>query len=99
MKSGFEIRWTPHALKELADTLAYLENNFTEKELKRLARKIEETTHLISQNPELFPKSTVKNVRRVAILKFNTMYYRVINDRIEIISFFSNRQSPDKRGL
>ena len=62
--------------------------------------KLEETLSLIAQNPNLFQVSDIKNeIRRVVILKHNTLYYRHINNQIEIISFFSNRQSPKKRKL
>lgn len=99
MKSGYKILWTDHALDELEKTIEYLEKYFSEKELKRLAQKVESITALISQNPKLFPKSDKKGVYRVTILKFNTMYYRLQGDNIEILSFFSNRQNPKKREI
>ena len=100
MKNGYKILWTDHALKELANTITYLEENWTAKELQNLAVKIEETLLLISQNPYLFQVSDVKkDIRRVVILTYNTLYYRVKNNKIEIISFFSNRQNPKKRKL
>ena len=99
MKSGYKIFWTDNAVDELEKTIEYLQLNFSEKELKRLAQKIETTTELISQNPKLFPKSEKKEVFRVTILKFNTMYYRINDDTIEIVSFFSNRQNPDRREI
>jgi hypothetical protein len=40
MKSGYKILWTANALKELDDTINYLENNFSIKELIQLANKI-----------------------------------------------------------
>ena len=40
-----------------------------------------------------------KDIHRVVILTYNTLYYRVKNNQIEIISFFSNRQNPKKRML
>jgi len=99
MKSGYKIHWTPHALAELEQTIEYLENNFTKKEISNLVLKIEETIRLISQNPDLFPKSEMENIYRVPVLKFNTMYYRVKAGRIEILSFFSNRQNPGRRHI
>ena len=54
MKNGYKILWTDFALKELENTIEYLEENWTEKELQNLALNIEETLKLISQNPELF---------------------------------------------
>jgi plasmid stabilization system protein ParE len=100
MKNGYKILWTNHALKELEDTISYLEEKWTDKELQNLAIKMEETLLLISHNPNLFQVSEVKkDIRRVVILTYNTLYYRVKNNQIEIISFFSNRQNPKKRKL
>ena len=100
MKNGYKILWTDFALKELENTIEYLEENWTEKELQNLALNIEETLKLISQNPELFQVSEIKkDIRRSIILSHNTIYYRVKNNQIEIISFFSNRQNPKKRKL
>ena len=99
MKSGFNIEWTQNAKKELGKTIEYLDENFSEKEIKKLVQKIESITELISQNPDLFPKSENNKIYKVIILKFNTLYYRTKNNSVEILSFFSNRQNPIKRKI
>ena len=100
MKNGFEILWTDAALNELEQTINYLRENWTDKELRILALKLEDTLNLISQNPKLFQVIEVTNkIRRVVILSHNTLYYKIKNNQIEIISFFSNRQNPNKRPL
>lgn len=100
MKNGYKILWTDFALKELEKTIEYLEQNWTEKEIVNLILKLEETLAFISQNPNLFQASEIESeIRRVVILTHNTLYYRVANNQIQIISFFSNRQSPNKRKL
>jgi len=99
MKIGYKILWTDHALGELENTIEYLEINFGRKELEKLSQKIESIVSLISQNPLLFSKSDKKGIYRVTILKFNTMYYRIQGDSIEILSFFSNRQHPKRRKI
>jgi len=96
MKSGYKILWTNYALNELAKTYEYLEVNFTEKELNRLSIEIDKVLKLISNTPRLFPMSKSKGVRKVVIKNFNTLYYRENEKTIEILSFFSNRQNPDK---
>jgi plasmid stabilization system protein ParE len=67
--------------------------------MHRLSVELEKVLMLISRNPKLFPKSEFKEVRRAVIKKFNILYYRENDNRIEIISFFSNRQAPDKREI
>ncbi len=86
--------------EELKTTFEYIENNWTEKELRNLSSEIEKTINLISTNPKLFPKLENRNVRRAVIKKLNTIYNREIeNNSIEILSFFSNRKNPVKRNI
>jgi len=101
MKNGSKtIFWTNRAENDLAQTLQYLRDNFTDREISRLSENIESTLRIISKYPEIFPASTKrKNIRRVVILRFNTMYYRVRENKIEILSFFSNRQDPRKNKI
>ena len=95
MKSGYSIYWTEYALSELAEVFDYLENNWTEKELSKLSNEIENTLRLISRNPKIFQKSELNDeIRRAVILKYNSLYYWEKNNRIEILSFFSNRKNP-----
>ena len=100
MKNGFRIRWTDNALKELEETIAYLETNWTEKELRKLSKALDKTLNLISQNPYLFQSSDYKkDVGRAIILSLNSLYYRIKEQDVDILSFFSNRQKPTKRKL
>ena len=99
MKSGYKILWTKNALQELRETIEYLEENFSDKEINKLAQRIESTIKLISYNPDLFQKSEFDNIHKAVILKHNTMFYRIKNNTIEIVSFFSNRKSPNKKRL
>lgn len=97
MKSGYKILWTDHALSELENTIAHLEKNWTERELRNFSHELDHTIELISKNPELFQVSRKKkNTRRAVVARFNNLYYRLNEDSIEILSFFSNRQDPEK---
>lgn len=99
MEKGFEILWTDLALEELSETVGYLEREFSQKEIDNLGDEIERISSIISQNPNIYPYSDKLQTRKAVILKFNTLYYRVMNNKIEILSFFSNRQSPDKKKI
>ena len=99
MEKGFEILWTDLALEELSETVEYLKREFSQKEIDNLGDEIERISSIISQNPNIFPHSDRLQTRKAVILKFYTLYYRIMNDKIEIVSFFSNKQSPDKMKL
>ncbi len=97
MKNGYKIEWTDNALHELKVTFEYIEKKWTEKELRKLSNEIERTVNLISNNPNLFPLTEGRNIRKAVIKKLNTLYYREKDNKIvEILSFFSNRQNPVK---
>ncbi|MFV0365136.1 MAG: hypothetical protein ACK5JS_01350 [Mangrovibacterium sp.] len=77
MKNGYKIHWTTNALAELSQTTDYLETNFSDKEFRRLAPKIESTIALIAVNPSAFPKAESKNMHKAVVLKLNSLYYRI----------------------
>ena len=102
MKSGLKVVWTEHALDELRRTVQYLESNFSDREINRLAEKIETVVRSISRFPDLYPESSQRQgVRRASVTKFNTLYYRTNEERrqIEILSFFPNRKDPEELEL
>ena len=99
MKSGYRIFWTEHASSELDQTIQYLQTEFSAKEISKLLIKLEETLELISINPKIFPISDKRGIHKVILSKYNSMYYREINNSVEILSFFSNRQNPKKRKI
>ncbi|MBA6154398.1 type II toxin-antitoxin system RelE/ParE family toxin [Gelidibacter maritimus] len=100
MKSGYKILWTDHAISELKETIEYLENNWTEKEISKFVAKLDHTIELISKMPEIFPESfKKKNIRKAVVEKHNNLYYRINKNSIEIVSLFSNRKNPNKKRI
>ncbi|MEQ9297175.1 MAG: type II toxin-antitoxin system RelE/ParE family toxin [Cyclobacteriaceae bacterium] len=98
MKSGYNIKWTDHALEELQETYAYLEEQWSSKELRSLSMSIEHKIKLISQNPYLFQAADKEtNLRRAVVARLHSIYYRVKENDVEILSFFANRKTPAER--
>ncbi len=75
MKIGYRIYWTNNALAELAATITYLKENFSDKELRKLAFKIESTIQLISINPNVFLKSLVSSKFILIVIKLQSNDY------------------------
>lgn len=100
MKSGYKIFWTDHAIFELKETIEYLENNWTEREIRIFSSKLDHTIELISKTPEIFPESFEKKyIRKAVVEKYNNLYYRINKDSVEILSLFSNRKNPNKKKI
>ncbi|WP_026811240.1 type II toxin-antitoxin system RelE/ParE family toxin [Arenibacter latericius] len=100
MKSGYKVLWTDHAISELKETIEYLENNWTKKELRIFSAKLDHTIELISKSPEIFPASIEKkDIRKAVVEKHNNLYYRINKNSIEIVSLFSNKRKPTKKKI
>ena len=100
MKSGYKILWTDHAISELKETIQYLENNWSEKELRNFSAKLDHTIELIAKTPKLFPVSFEKQgIRKAVVERHNNLYYRIFDNSIEIVSLFSNRKNPNKKKI
>src|SRR5690554_2458200 len=95
MVCGFKVLWTDYALSELSETVKYLEENWTEKELIQFANAVDHVIEIISRHPEIYPVSNRKKKARKAVVdKNNTIYYRIIKDSVEILSVFGSKQDP-----
>ena len=97
MKNGLKIRWTDEATKNLESIIIYLESNWTDKELKKFFQKLEKQILILSNFPEAYPLSqNKKGIHQCVLSKNLTIYYKIKEDSIVLISIFDTRQDPDK---
>jgi plasmid stabilization system protein ParE len=97
MRNSYKIIWTDEALNNLKAIIAYLEQNWTLKEIIKFAKLLDKQLVRIQNNPFLFPATSIKNsTRRSVLTKQITIYYRIINYEIHIVTLFDNRQNPKK---
>ena len=84
-------------MKNLADIFEYLEHRWTEREIRNFARLLDKQVNLIQSNPEIFPSTKISSRLRKSVLsKQTSIYYRVDNDEVRIVTLFDNRQTPNK---
>jgi plasmid stabilization system protein ParE len=97
MTNTYRIFWSDESLKNLNSIIKYLELNWTEKEIKKFLDHLDKRIQLISKNPLIFP-STMKsrNIHKSVLSKQTSIFYRVSDNQIEILSIFDNRQDPNK---
>ena len=97
MKSTYKIIWTDEAFRNLENIITYLEKFWTEKEIRKFARLLDKQLILIKKNPALYPFSKKSDdIRKSVLTKQITLYYRIIEREIYLISLFDSRQNPDK---
>ena len=97
MRSIYKIIWSDESLQNLDSIIKYLELNWTEKEVKNFLNQLNTRIQLISKTPLIFP-STPKssNIRRSVLSKRISIFYRITESRVEMLSIFDTRQNPDK---
>jgi plasmid stabilization system protein ParE len=96
MKNISKVVWSSEAVENLEKIIAYLEEKWSEKEIKKFIKKLEKQISVIKKQPLSFPKSQLIEARKSVLSKQTTIYYKVFEDVIYIVTIFDNRQNPEK---
>lgn len=89
--------WTNKAETSFNGIIDYLLDLWTVEIATNFVDIVEHTIELILEHPELFKVSECDNQSREAfITNHTTMFYRVLDDQIEIEYFWGNFDNPDK---
>ena len=97
MENIYKIVWSDEALSNLKNILTYLENNWSTKEINKFATLLDRQLNRIQNNPFLFAESESRStIRKSVLTKQVSIYYRIKNKTVELISLFDNRQNPKK---
>lgn len=96
----WKLEWTPEAENQYYDILSYwiIHNGSNTYSLKIMS-EVEKNEDLLMDNPfigkEYYLSTPYIVIRRLLVLKNFSMLYR-ITDKIEIVSFWDNRNDPKK---
>ena len=94
---ALEIIWSEEAENNLEGIINYLLKHWTEKEIKKFSRTVDEKIELISEYPLLYKRSKrLQGTRECIISKHNTLFYIVDKTKLYIVSIWDNRQNPEK---
>lgn len=91
--------WTKRAIQGYDKIVSYLEQHWTEREIRNFIQESDEFFKLLSEYPELLQKtSRYKNIYRGPMNKFTIITYRVRprKNQIELINIRAARQKPVK---
>jgi plasmid stabilization system protein ParE len=92
-----DIIWLPQAENDLGNILDYLQKNWGENIVDEFILKLERILSLVSQKPNMFRRSSKMNVHQVLITKHNLLFYRILENKIELLTIFDTRQNPVKK--
>ena len=99
MKNTSKVVWSRRAKTDLQGILTYLEENWTEREIAKFFRKLDNQISIIQNQPKAFPATQKNNVRCSVLTSQTTIYYDILKDSVRIVALFDTRQSPEKLNL
>jgi hypothetical protein len=97
-----EIVWSAKAKITFFNVLDYLDKNWTKREINQFYNSTEVVLKAIKVNLGIFPLSSKhKEIRKAIVDKNNSFFYTVdtYNRKIFLLTFFDNRQNPEKLTL
>jgi plasmid stabilization system protein ParE len=94
---AMKISWSPEAEATFSAIVNYLENKWSEKEVRNFVTKTKKVIDRISRNPKLFIAFGEEEVRKAVITKQNSLFYwiDIQNEQIKLLAFWDNRKNPN----
>ncbi len=90
------IEWTDTAEAQLDDIIAYLESNWTPKEIRQFFNKLEQGIATIASHPTQHKKSIRKaNTYEYQLSPQTTIFYTFDAEKVTILLLWSNRMNPN----
>ena len=93
---AMKISWSPEAEATFSAILNYLEEEWSEKEIRNFVAKTNKVINRISRDPKLFIAFGEEEVRKAVITKQSSLFYSIDNqnEQIILLSFWDNRKNP-----
>ena len=95
---ALEIVWSKRADKKFDKILEYLSEEWGNNVTTAFVKKVYDFLEILSEFPEIGTlENRDKAIRGFVIIKQVSVFYTIRNNRIIILNFFDNRQSPSKK--
>jgi plasmid stabilization system protein ParE len=88
---------SPIAKLRLEELLEYLKQKWSEKVKNEFIERLDVKIRQVSQYPKSCPESkALKGLYQCVVSSQTTLYYRINQEEIEIVTLFDTRQDPKK---
>ena len=95
---ALEIVWTKRADKKFDKILEYLSDEWGDNVSKAFVKKVYDFVEILTEFPEIGTlEYKEKDIRGFVIIKQVSIFYTIRDNRIIILNFFNNKQSPAKK--
>ena len=92
--------WMPEAIETFAQNISYLKEEWNEDVVANFLDKTDETISYIKANPWLYPLiNKKKKIHKCLVVRQVSLYYKISESSIDLITFWNNYQNPKKLKL
>jgi plasmid stabilization system protein ParE len=91
-KKKLTVLWTYQSLKNTSSIKIYLEEKFSHKEIQKFYSLLSAFESAVIVFPKLYPQTNKKPaIRRAVLSREVSAFYRVVENRIEVLAILDNR--------
>jgi plasmid stabilization system protein ParE len=94
-----QILWSEDAVNDYHENIEYLLKEWSEKVASQFIDEVDVVLEIIKLNPEIYPKTDYKSIRRAVIRKQITLFYQRKKDVIYLVRFWNNYKDPGSLDL
>lgn len=95
---ALKILWSKRADKKFDKILEYLLEEWGKRVTRIFVKKVYNFLEILSEYPEIGTiENEEKGIRGFTVVKEIDLFYKVTGDKIFLLDFFDNRQSPEKK--
>jgi|SRR5690606_7990438 len=91
---AYQIFWSPTAKKSYLSILEYLMEEWTKREAKNFAKRVDKSINQLAQNPYLNQYSKESDTFQCVLVKQVSLFYRLKGKHIELLVFWDTRRNP-----
>jgi len=90
-----QVAWSENARLDYHENIDYLLKEWSVESASNFIEEVDVVLDLIKINPNLYPESDHKSVRRAVIRKQITLFYQVKGSTIYLVRFWNSHKDPE----
>ncbi|MCF8257015.1 MAG: type II toxin-antitoxin system RelE/ParE family toxin [Flavobacteriales bacterium] len=91
------VKWTPRAEDSFEAIVTYLEEHWTDREVRNFLNESNRVIGQVAVMPLMFRKSEKKGIHEAVIAPRCLLIYRVRADEVHLLAFFDTRMNPKRK--
>jgi plasmid stabilization system protein ParE len=96
---NYSMIWSPQSKESFENNIQHLLETWSEKEAIDFIDRVEEVLRLISKHPKIFSYLPEQEAYRCVVAKPVSLFYRLRNYQVELLTFWDNRMDPEKLNI